>query len=397
MAWGNGGMHGVQGTFHGDDAEGSSDPGTDFFGGGDVTGDEVDPVAVGAALAAAVTAGSTPGPNLAASQGAATSGSNLEKIGLGLGKFYSDILHLEPNTGGLGHPSQTSKSNLEKIGLGLGKFYSDILHLEPTAQTPNVLAPMIPVSNEDAEAMIEEAAVKSGVLGPNSIDKAVEAATDKVTSNYTHDVHGVKESSPAYTSPIQDKSAASKAGANVGEVFYDFVTNTVPVLNLLTALGVVPSFEDAQKMQFSHQGGTHGFQKSWWQGDSGAPADTWYGYDQGDPGIWGWWNGYPVGNPARDWTPGEGGPATHDLGDQGHTEPPCGEGFHEENGVCVPDTTKPKNDTGGGGGYVSTYKPSKVGWAPPINWYGGRPEWAKNMWNKPPGWVDYLNNYHNWG
>ena len=76
MAWGNGGMHGVQGTFHGDDAEGFSDPGTDFFGGGDVTGDEVDPVAVGAALAAAVTAGSTPGPNLAASQGAATSGSN---------------------------------------------------------------------------------------------------------------------------------------------------------------------------------------------------------------------------------------------------------------------------------------------------------------------------------
>ena len=58
-----------------------------------------------------------------------------------------------------------------------------------------------------------------------------------------------------------------------------------------------------------------GFSKVWHEGESGAPADTWYGWDENDPRIHGWWNGIPYGSGAPtewftdpSWSPGEGAP-----------------------------------------------------------------------------------------
>jgi len=61
--------------------------------------------------------------------------------------------------------------------------------------------------------------------------------------------------------------------------------------------------------------GPEGFRKVWNEGESGAPSDTWYGWDVNDPRITGWWNGIPYGTGAPEewytdpsWSPGEGVP-----------------------------------------------------------------------------------------
>ena len=139
-------------------------------------------------------------------------------------------------------------------------------------------------------------AVVGAGLGDNSVAKT-EKTAEKEAKKEVAEVGKVIAKAPAYSTSKTSSLLPYGGVANI-------------IVDALKALG----FTNAHIQKDSYPG-PKGFRKVWHEGESGAPSDTWYGWDEDDPRITGWLNGIPYGTGAPkewytdpSWSPGEGVP-----------------------------------------------------------------------------------------
>ena len=139
-------------------------------------------------------------------------------------------------------------------------------------------------------------AVVGAGLGDNSVAKT-EKTAEKEAKKEVAEVGKVIAKAPAYSTSKTSPLLPYGGVANI-------------IVDALKALG----FTNAHIQKDSYPG-PKGFRKVWHEGESGAPSDTWYGWDEDDPRITGWLNGIPYGTGAPkewytdpSWSPGEGVP-----------------------------------------------------------------------------------------
>ena len=139
-------------------------------------------------------------------------------------------------------------------------------------------------------------AVVGAGLGDNSVAKT-EKTAEKEAKKEVAEVGKVIAKAPAYSTSKTSPLLPYGGVANI-------------IVDALKALGFINAH-----IQKDSYPGPKGFRKVWHEGESGAPSDTWYGWDEDDPRITGWLNGIPYGTGAPkewytdpSWSPGEGVP-----------------------------------------------------------------------------------------
>ena len=138
--------------------------------------------------------------------------------------------------------------------------------------------------------------------------EAIAAALDAVVSGVGRNTTAQTEQKKAEVGKVIAKAPAYSTSKTSPLLPYGSVANII--VDALKAIG----FTNAHIQKDSYPG-PKGFRKVWHEGESGAPSDTWYGWDEDDPRITGWLNGIPYGTGAPkewytdpSWSPGEGVP-----------------------------------------------------------------------------------------
>ena len=138
--------------------------------------------------------------------------------------------------------------------------------------------------------------------------EAIAAALDAVVSGVGRNTTAQTEQKKAEVGKVIAKAPAYSTSKTSPLLPYGGVANII--VDALRAIG----FTNAHIQKDSYPG-PKGFRKVWHEGESGAPSDTWYGWDEDDPRITGWLNGIPYGTGAPkewytdpSWSPGEGVP-----------------------------------------------------------------------------------------
>ena len=138
--------------------------------------------------------------------------------------------------------------------------------------------------------------------------EAIAAALDAVVSGVGRNTTAQTEQKKAEAGKVIAKAPAYSTSKTSPLLPYGSVANII--VDALRAIG----FTNAHIQKDSYPG-PKGFRKVWHEGESGAPSDTWYGWDEDDPRITGWLNGIPYGTGAPkewytdpSWSPGEGVP-----------------------------------------------------------------------------------------
>ena len=152
----------------------------------------------------------------------------------------------------------------------------------------------------EQDALAAAIAIVGAGLGDNSAaktEKTAEKEAEKEAKKEVAEVGKVIAKAPAYSTSKTSPLLPYGSVANI-------------IVDALKALG----FTNAH-IQKDNYPGPKGFRKVWHEGESGAPSDTWYGWDEDDPRITGWLNGIPYGTGAPkewytdpSWSPGEGVP-----------------------------------------------------------------------------------------